>query len=99
MLPPLPPSDPPWAPVVHQAYNLLQNSYLAISRVLHQEENDALRLNFHVDRVQHEMIPLLEALEKDADITLPAQWLEDCVLVVGHLSADIAVARTNIVGG
>jgi hypothetical protein len=91
-LPALPQADVdhPWPSAVHKAYHIMSDTYSHISRVLQQEDSDPVRLNQHTSTIISDTLPILEALEADAlerdsQHGLPAEWLESCAVALGQL--------------
>ena len=83
-LPPLPVTDTPWSSNVYNVANVLQDLYRTANAVLSHASPDIHRLQFHQDSLINDALPLLLALEENADVEgLPRSWLEDCV---GHIS-------------
>ncbi|KIM92304.1 hypothetical protein PILCRDRAFT_118051 [Piloderma croceum F 1598] len=68
----------------------MSDTYSHISRVLQQEDSDPVRLNQHTSTIISDTLPILEALEADAlgrdsQHGLPAEWLESCAVALGQL--------------
>jgi hypothetical protein len=68
----------------------MSDTYSHISRVLQQEDSDPVRLNQHTSAIISDTLPILEALEADAlgrdsQHGLPAEWLESCAVALGQL--------------
>jgi hypothetical protein len=96
LLAPLPvaPIDKPWPPNIHHAYKIISNSYQSASEVLIQE-SEAIRLEFHAERLTSNVIPLLEELEHNGQSELPdilLSWVRYSTEKVGAMIIDLLQA-------
>lgn len=96
-LPPLPDAPPhlTWSSNVHEAYQRVHDAYYHSRGVLLQEA-DASRLKLSIERLEHESIPILVAMESNALVEhLPIDWLELCADAIGTLVGKLTHANTK----
>ncbi|OBZ75971.1 hypothetical protein A0H81_04732 [Grifola frondosa] len=96
--PPLPPAPLAvgWSANICQAYKTLSDGYSTAERVLALDDSDPLRLQFHCERINSEFIPILVAMEENADdseeSTILATWLEAAATAIGLLLSYLKAA-------
>jgi len=61
------PGELHWSANVISAHNIISEAYHHATRLLRQEDGDALRLRIHSKRIFRRIIPILEALEPEVD--------------------------------
>jgi hypothetical protein len=58
------------------------------------QDADANRLQFHVENLTNELVPILQALEVHAEEeNVPIPWIHSCTEHVGHLIVDLCAAQ------
>lgn len=68
------------------AYNIISGSYSSALQLLHEEDNDAIQLRIHGDRIVNCVLPLLEALENEIQDDI---WIDNVAAAILELLDDI----------
>ena len=68
-----------------EAHDIITNSYNAVSDLLLHESVDHVRLCIHADRLSAQIVPLLEALERDMQNN---EWIEEAATAIFSLIND-----------
>jgi hypothetical protein len=74
---------------IQQAYHVISESFNNSLELLRQDHHDPLRIQFHINRFQHQIFPLYIALSME-QITL--NWLQHGAHLLGQLHADLEAA-------
>lgn len=85
-----------WPLNVLLAHDTLSGIYRHALRVLNQEDTDLLPLLFHLNAIQGDAIPLLDAIEHDHSASGLEEWLADVVTQFGKLFNALSTYRDNV---
>lgn len=78
-----------WTANIVTAHGILSNTYEQATRLLRQEDGDALRLRIHSERIFRRMIPILQAM--DPEVNDP-EWVSDCAHALAGVMAQLETA-------
>lgn len=95
-LPALPPSEngQAYSATVYEAYNHLRETFDRARHILDLQQMDPLRYQIHLDIINRDAIPLLEAIEsQSARQAISQAWLKDVL----DAFAQIVIHLTNAV--
>lgn len=99
LFPPLPALNPPeiWSINIQNAHHTLSTAYNSSQQLLQLDDSDALRLRFHAERIENEIVPVLEAMETHVEIPcIPRAWLESAAYALGHLIVRLSTAIVGV---
>ncbi|KAJ8076991.1 hypothetical protein PM082_001414 [Marasmius tenuissimus] len=92
---PIPPGNIPWSPNILNATQQLSTIFTNAVSVLRQEA-EAGRLAIHKEMIEHEALPLLEALEVEAMTEgIPEAWVHLNTERFARLAARLAKAHAS----
>jgi hypothetical protein len=78
---------------IQQAYQIVSETYKNSLHALHQDGNDPLRIQFHIDRLRQRIFPLYTALSTEE---LPSDWLKAGAHVLGRLLVELEATRLSV---
>lgn len=89
------PDSAAWSPNVQTAHGLLLDTYHRAHAVLRQEA-DSVRLRYHIDTLLNDTLPVLEAMEEDAQQEgLSRNWLHSAAEALGLLVTHLQTAADS----
>ncbi|KAL0568312.1 hypothetical protein V5O48_013680 [Marasmius crinis-equi] len=88
-------ANTPWSPNVLSAVQRLSTIYGNACAVLGQEA-DSSRLKLHHDLIADEVIPILEAMDSQADEDIPEDWILETTRLFGRLASKLAHAQSTL---
>ena len=97
VFPPLPDrsDNTAWPPDIHTAYRVIHAAYTHADNLLCLDDTDPLRMRYHLERIENDIIPMVLALEVSSTSTangLPLEWLEAVAVCIGALVGRLAIA-------
>ena len=94
-LPALPgdPSGQGWSDNICAAHKICSEAYSQGARLLHLQDQEALRLRFHSQHINKKMVPILKALDQEMS---SATWVLACGEVLMKLTFDLEVAAKAV---
>lgn len=100
-LPPIPPhgENNPWSPNVFNAHQVVSDLFRHAEQALRRGDPDPNRIQFHLNSLMNDAIPLLYALEAHAEEEgLEVEWIVSCAEVVGTLVGELQKAEESLRG-
>jgi len=90
-IPPLPPapSNHDWPDTIHTAFHILSDVYNRSLKLLRSEDHDALHLQLYVEKMRRDLVPLLEALEREME---GHRWVIDVAKLIVDVGLDLEMA-------
>ncbi|OBZ70899.1 hypothetical protein A0H81_09541, partial [Grifola frondosa] len=89
-----------WSVNVSVAHRTISDTYDRVLELLHLDNADPLRLQYHLDKLNTETVPILIALGQNSydGPALPGPWLTSAAVAVGTLIAALGAAIKGIEG-
>lgn len=83
-----------WSANVLYAYEMLDGFVAHSIRLLEQDDADPVQVTYYADTLEHQALPLLEALENSGE-ALPLTWLGECAAYLGKLAVALQLAQSS----